>query len=69
MAYAPDRDSCANCLHFVIDSEDEGSGECRRYPPIYMARAHTCAFVTVAAANVCGEFDSLISDDHAKNCH
>lgn len=70
MAYDPNRDSCATCIYFIADPEDPSAGDCRRYPPVYQARLHVCAFVTVTAENTCGEFDSLLSDDHAKShCH
>lgn len=71
MAYDPKRDACATCLHFTADPDDQESGECHRFPPSYIARLHMWDFAAVTADNTCGEFDSLISDDHAntKNCH
>lgn len=71
MAYDPNRDICANCLHFVVsDNEDEEEpGLCRRFPPSYIPRAHEWAFASVTADNTCGEFDSLISDDYATPTH
>lgn len=62
MSINPARDSCATCVHFHPDGDD---GECHRMPPSYIARLHVWAFAAVTPDNVCGEFDSLISDDHA----
>lgn len=65
MAYDPKRDTCANCIHFEADPEDaEEAGACHRYPPSYIPRLHIWDFAAVVADNTCGEFDSLISDDH-----
>lgn len=71
MAYDPHRDTCATCLHFEADPEDPESGSCHRFPPSYIARLHIWDFAAVMADITCGEFDSLISDDHAnsKNTH
>lgn len=67
MAYDPKRDSCATCIHFVPEEDEPDSGECHRLPPSYIARTHTWSFAAVTGDNTCGEFDSLISDDHANN--
>ncbi len=70
MAYDPKRDTCATCIHFTLD-EDGESGECHRMPPSYVARRHLWDFAAVTPDNTCGEFDSIISDDHdhQKNSH
>lgn len=65
MAYDPKRDVCATCIHFVASEEDEDVGACHRHPPSYIPRQHIWDFAAVTADNTCGEFDSLISDDHA----
>ncbi len=42
MAYDPNRDTCANCLHFYIKPDEPASeeygqvGECHRRPPTYI---------------------------------
>lgn len=71
MAYDPNRDTCATCIYFTVDPDEDDTGACHRMPPSYIARLHIWDFAAVTADNSCGEFDSAISDDHAnpKNCH
>lgn len=68
MAYDPNRDTCATCVYYTPD--DDEAGECHRMPPSYIARLHVWGFASITPENSCGEFESLISDDHAhKSCH
>lgn len=69
MSYDPALDTCATCRYFL--STEDGEGECHRMPPSYIPMQHQWTFASVTAENSCGEFHSLISDDHAPkaNCH
>lgn len=57
-------DQCLVCAHFLADVEDEeGLGQCRRYPPVVVADENGpySVFPLIDEEQACGEFAGKVS--------